>query len=126
MASDQENISEFIIQTRYNFRTEFIIIKNLDLQTYLNECGKKFLINFDIKHDVHLSNNNNATIEKSQFEKIIQTYWKSASFFVNLIATPQKTDSVIITPKVNIIFIFKLNVFKIFDIICFVLEFLGS
>lgn len=101
MENIPENNSEFIIQTCYNFRTEFVTIKNLDLETYLKACGQKFLINFDVKHDVHLYNNNNATIDKSQFEKIVMTYWKSASFFVNLIATPQRKDSAAITPKVN-------------------------
>lgn len=91
---------EFIIQTRYNFRTEFVIIKSLDLDTYLTACGEKFLINFDVKHNIHLYNNNEATIEKSQFGKVVKNYCKSASFFIHLIATPQKQDFPAITPEV--------------------------
>lgn len=67
----------------------------------MKACGEKFIINFDVKHDIHLFNNNYATIEKCNFEKVVKTFWKSASFYINLFATPHKTDTAAMTPKVR-------------------------
>lgn len=93
--------TEYFIQTSFNFKTEYIVVKDLSVENYLKACGEKFAIDFDCTHDVHLYNQANATIEKHQFEKIVKTFWRSASFCITLVANPKKSDSPIITPKVS-------------------------
>lgn len=63
--------------------------------------GETFMINFDLKHDVMFYNQNNAFIHKNQFEMIVKTFWQSASFCINLVANPKKSDRPVITPKVR-------------------------
>lgn len=94
--------TEYFIQTRFNFRTEYIFIKDLNIENYLKACAEKFLIDFDHTHEIQLYNQQNATIEKQHFEKIVHTYWRSASFYINLVATPQNLDSELMIPKVNL------------------------
>lgn len=93
--------TEYFIQTTYNFKTEYVVVQNLDIDNYLKACSEKFVIEAGT-HNVHLYNQVNATIEKHQFEKIVKTYWQSASFCIKLVANPQKSESFIITPKVSI------------------------
>lgn len=101
---DFSSETEYFIQTTFDSKTEFVVVKELSVENYLKACGEKFLINSDCTHDVHLYNQANATIEKHQFEKIVKTFWRSASFCIKLVATPQKSDFPIITPKVSVIF----------------------
>lgn len=110
--TDPNAETEYIIQTTFNFKTEYIELKELSVENYLKKCGEKFLINFDCPHDVHLYNQLNATIEKHQFEKIVKAFWQSGSFCIKLVATPQKSDSSIITPKVSTSYTFKIQLEK--------------
>lgn len=84
--------TEYFIQTRFNFQTEYIFIKDLNIENYLKACAEKILIDFDRTHDIQLYNQQNATIENV----------RSASFYINLVATPQKLDSELMIPKVNL------------------------
>lgn len=102
---DFDSESEYFIQTTFNLKTEYIVIKELSVENYLKACGEKFSINFDCTHDIHLYNQVNATIEKHQFEKIVKTFWRSASFCIKLVATPKKSDSPIITSKVSVVYL---------------------
>lgn len=108
---DLQSETEYYIQTRFISQTEYVFVKELNVHNYLKACGEKFLINFDRAHDIHLYNHQNATIEKHHFEKIVRTYWRSASFCINLVATPQKSDCEIINPKVSL---FMLTSFQLF------------
>lgn len=96
-----DSCSEYIIQTNYGFRSEFIVVRDLNLENYLAACGEKFMITSTCNHDIHLYNQNGATIEKSQFEKVVKKFWRSASFCVRLEAIPIKYDSPAITMKVS-------------------------
>lgn len=62
--------------------------------------GQKFAIS--CKHDVELFNQNNARIDEGQFDKIVETYWRSASFCIHLFVTPRKSNTPVITPKVRL------------------------
>lgn len=96
-----DNSTEYIIQTNYGFRSEFVIVRDLSLENYLAACGETFMISSACNYDVHLYNQNDATIEKSNFEKVVKTFWRSASFCINLEAIPRKSDTPAITLKVR-------------------------
>lgn len=101
MHEKMDKPTEYIIQTKYGFRTEFIIVQDLSLENYLVACGEKFMFASTCNYNINLANQNGASIERNNFETVVKTYWRSASFCINLDATPIKSDSPAITIKVS-------------------------
>lgn len=126
LTNDQN--SEYIIQTCFNFRTEYIFISTLDVNSYIAACklsihsdasktslymecicdliyilsgGQRFSINLKDKQKVYLYNQNYAEIAGNRFHQIVSLYWRDASFCVNLVTEPIKTQTADITPKVR-------------------------
>lgn len=110
------NVNCYIIRTSFNYQKEFIFLDNLSVEDFLNECkfscnyyytfpifviyfhmlcflgGKVFRINFDCEYNIELYDQNRTVIRRSEFTKIVELYYRSASFMILLVATP-KTES---------------------------------
>lgn len=71
---------------------------------FISLGGIRFAINLSQKHNMHLYNQNLATIPSNRFSQIVQTYWREASFCINLEAEPINKDSNDITPAVSRLF----------------------
>lgn len=84
-----------------SIRKCFFEQKSDDKYFFSSLGGIRFGINFSQKHNIYLYNQNLASIAANRFSQIVQTYWRDASFCINLEAEPVNKDSTDITPAVS-------------------------
>lgn len=125
MSDQHQNKKKHIIAARYNVKTKFIYLDELNVNSFLDECKliqvRRLLDSFCLCHinvfiifclgkvafnfncnalKVNLTDNRNAHINKENFNDIVQKFSSSASFYVNIEVIEENANVPIVSVKV--------------------------